>query len=352
MTRKRPIFFLTSIMCALSIIFSLPAQTQISVNEILEKNVQAVGGMEKIAAIKNFSFKDGQTTYYLSSAAQMKMSSGKNPVITEVILVDQKTALRNCYNRLSDFGPLLEQTFQMRAKLYSRLFTLLNFKDDLELKGTKRFGPKEFHVLGTKTKDLEVEFYIDSTDFLLKRIVFRGHNPDFGKYEVNHDIGPYQEVDGMKIPSSWFGSQVGTRGDTVEISDVKWNLDLSEDFFRNHDINVGKTDFAERILKGNIVDFEVGRGGQIMIATNWTDDCFKRAGFASGDKLILTLGESHIEVDLYTSQPPRSAFGEGAIVMMPARGDENYVVYILASEHQELAERLEPLMAIQAKKKD
>jgi len=350
MKRKRLFIFAIWIPVVLCL-FVAYSQPQISVNEILEKNAQAAGGMDKIASIENFSFKDGQTTYYLSSAGQMKMTSGKDPVITEVILVDQKTALRNCFNRLSDFGPLLEQTFQTRAKLYSGLFTLMNFKDELEFIGTKRFGPKEFHVLSTKTEDLEVEFYIDSEDFLIKRAVLRGHNPDFGKYEINHDIGPYQEVDGINIPTSWFGSQVGTRGSTAEISDVKWNLDLSKDFFTNHDVNVGKTDFSEGILKGNIVDFGIGRGGQIMISTNWTNECIARAGFASGDKLVLTLGESQIEIDFYASQPPRSAYGEGAILMIPARGDENYVVYILNSGYQDLVERLEPLMAIQIKKK-
>ncbi len=352
MRRKRVASFSVGTILFLSLIFPLKTQNQISMNEILEKNYQAAGGMDRIASIKNFSFKDGQTTYYLSSAAQMKMATGKDPVITEVILVDQKTALRNCFNRLSDFGPLLQQTFQTRAKLYSGLFTLLNFKDELEFMETKRFGPKEFHVLSTHTEDLEVEFYIDSTDFLLKRVVFRGHNPDFGKYEVNHDIGPYQELDGISIPSSWFGSQVGTRGSTAEVSDVKWNLNLSEDFFTNHDVNVGKTDVSEGILKGNVVDFDVGRGGQVMISTNWTDDCITRAGFASGDKLVLTLGDSQLEVDFYSSQPPRSAYSERAILMIPSRGEENYVIYILASGYQDLVERLEPLMAIQIKKKD
>jgi hypothetical protein len=352
MSKKKQVVFMASISILLSLILPLYAHPQISMDEILDKNVRAAGGMEKIASIKNFSFKDGQTIYYLSSAAQMKMTSGKDPAITEVILVDQKSAIRNCFNKLSDFGPLLEQTFQTRAKLYSGLFTLLKFKDELESKGTKRFGPKEFHVLTTKTKDLEVQFYIDTTDFLLKRFVFLGHNPDFGKYEVNHDLGPFQEVNGMNIPSSWFASQVGTRGDEAEISDVKWNLDLAENFFTDYSLNAGNTDFSEGVLKGNIVDFEIGRGGQIMISTNWTDDCFKRAGFASGDKLVLSLGDSQMEVDFYTSQPPRSAYGQGAILMIPARGNENYVVYVLASGYQDLAERLEPLRAIQVKKKN
>jgi len=328
------------------------SQKQETVKEIVEKNIQAVGSMEKISKIKNFSFKDNGTVYYLSPESQMKMTSGKAPVITEVILVDQASAKRNCFNKISDFGPFIEQTFQIRARLYSGLFTLVNFKDDLKYQGKRRFGPKVYHLLSTQSKDLEIEFYVDTEDSLLKRIVFRGHNPDFGKYEINHDIGPFQEVEGLKIPSSWFGSQVGTRGSTHQVSDVKWNLELDKDFFTSSEVNVGKTDFSEGILKGNIVDFEVGRGNRIMISTNWTDDCIRRAGFESEDKLILLLGELQLEVDFYASQPPRSAYGESSILMLPSRGDENFVIYFLTSGYQDLAEKLEPLMAIQIKKKE
>jgi hypothetical protein len=339
---------------ALGLCLALPncAQQQGTVKEITKKNIQAAGGADKISEITNFSFKDNGTTYYLSSEAQMKMTSGKDPVITEVILVDQTTAKRNCFNKINDFGPLLEQTLQIRARLYSGLFTLSNFKDDLEFQGKRRFGPKEYHLITAKTKDLEIEFYVDTEDSLLKRVVFRGHNPDFGKYEINHDIGPYQDVQGLTIPSSWFGSQVGTRGSTFQVSDVKWNLELEEDFFSNIDVNVGKTDIIEGVLKGNIVDFELGRGNRIMISTNWTDDCIQRAGFQSEDKLILFIGELQLEVDFYASQPPRSAYREGAILMLPSQGGENFVIYILASGYQDLAESLEPLLPIQIKKKE
>jgi hypothetical protein len=352
MNRKRPVFLIASLSAVLCFWTAAYSSPQVSLDDILDKNFQAVGGKDKIASIQNFSFRDGETAYYLSSSGQMKMASGKEPVITEVILVGQKSVVRNCFNKLSDFAPLLEQTFQTRARLYAGLFTLLNFRGELELLGTRRFGPKEFYMLRTQTKDLEVEFFIDSKDSLLKRVVFLGHNPDFGKYEVNHDIGPYQEIDGINIPSSWFASQVGTRGITAELADVKWNLALPGDFFTDYGINIGEADYSDGVLKGNIVDFQTGRGDQLMISTNWTDECFQRAGFAPGEKLVLTLGESKLEVDFYTSQPPRSAYANDAILMVPARSNENYVIYVLASAYRDLAEKIEPLMPIQIKKKD
>jgi hypothetical protein len=328
------------------------AQQQNTIKEIVGKNIQAAGGMDRISQIENFSFKDNGTVYYISDNQQMKMTSGKDPVITEVVLVNPASAKRNCFNKLSDFGPLQEQTLQVRARLYSGLFTLLYFKDDLEFGGKRKFGPRFYDLATTKTRDLEIEFYLDTQDYLLKRIVFRGHSPDFGKYEINHDIGPYQDIEGLKIPSSWFGSQVGTRGNTHQVSDVKLNLELGKDFFVNYDVNVGKTDFSEGVLRGNIVDFEVGRGSRIMISTNWTDDCVQKAGFSSGDKLILSIGTNKLEVDFYASQPPRSAYGGNVDLMLPNRGDENFVVFIQTSGHQDLAESLEPLLPIQIKKKE
>jgi hypothetical protein len=352
MNRLRIESLLTGAAFVLSLALPNCAQQQDAAVEIVEKNIQAAGGEDKISEIRNFSFKDNGTTYYLSAEGQMKMTSGKNPVITEVILVDKTSAKRNCFNKLIDLGPLLEQTFQIRARLYSGLFTLLCFKDDLEFQSKRRFGPKEHYMLTTRTKDLEIEFYVDTEDSLLKRVVFRGHNPDFGKYEINHDIGSYLEIQGLKIPSSWFVSQIGTRGNTHHVSDLKWNLELEENFFSNYDVNVGKIDFSGGILKGNIVDFSPMRGGGLMISTNWTDECIQRAGFESENQLILTIGEKQLQVDIYTSQPPRAAYREGAVLMLPSREGENFVVYILASGYQDLVESLEPLLPIQIQKKD
>ncbi len=337
---------------ALCIALSSFALQEPSLQEIVDKNIQAIGGKEKIDQIRNYSFKDEQTTYYVSLAGRMKLTSGKDPVITEVVLINEAGAKRNCFNKITEYGSFEETTYQYLAKLYGGLFTLSPFAEDLEFQGTRRFGPKMLHMLSTKANDLAMEFYVDSGNYLIERIVFRGHSPESGKYEVNHDIGPYQEIEGLKIPSSWFSSRVGTRGTAHQVTDVKWNLELDKDFFTDAQVKVGKTDFSGGILRGNIVDFSIMRGNRIMISTNWTDDCIQRAGFKSEDKLILMIDESRLELDFYASQPPRTAYGQDTILMLPSRSEENFVIYILASGYQELADQLEPLMPIQIKKKE
>lgn len=323
---------------------------ELSVKEIVEKNIQAAGGKETLAQVKNFSFQAGSRTYYLSSSGEMKITEEKNPVITEVILVDKEKVRRNCFNNLSEFEGIEKATYQTMAKLRSGLFTLAHFEDQLKFQGSTTFGPQKHYMLTSKVNDLEVEFYLDTDDYTLKRVVMKGYDAQNNKYEVNHDFGPYLETAGIKIPSSWFQSQVGTRGQLHEITEVKINPALDKDFFSTLAVNVGEVGIAEGALNGNVVEFTFQRG-MLMIGTNWTEKCMQNAGFKAKNKLILQIGDREIEIDFYESSPSRDEIGPGAKFIFPNRQSENYLIYLWSQEYQELAEELEPLLPIRLKRK-
>lgn len=326
------------------------SQESISLRELVEKNIQTAGGKERIAQIKNYSFQAGGKTYYLSAEGQMKITSGKAPVITEVILSAHNDVKRNCYNRLSDFEGHLRFTYQALARLYSGLFTLAKFEGQLEFQGLKKFGPKEFYRMTTQEGNLKVDFYIDASDFSLKRVVFEGFDPDQGKYEINHDYGPLLEVDGIQIPSSWFASRVGSRGSLYEISEVVFNRPLDKEFFFDLSVKIGEVKIAKGALNGNITESSFQRN-MLQIGTNWTRECIKKAGFKTQNKLILLIRDLRIEIDFYDSPPPRGAYGQGAKFMMPNFRDENYIIILGSPEFSELAESIEPLLPIQVRLK-
>lgn len=328
----------------------LHSQSELSVNEIIEKNIQAAGGKENLRQIKNYSFQFGTTTYYMSRDGWMKITEGSDPIITEVIVVDKDTVRRNCFNKISEITGLQKSVYQCLAQLRCGLFTLDNFRDRLEFKGLRSFGPEKLIMLITKTAELDIEFYVDPQRFTLKRVVFKSFDSDQGKYEVNHDIGSYQEINGVKIPSSWYGSQVGIRGQTYEISGVKINQVLDKDFFSNLDINAGEVKIEEGELNGNIIESNFRRN-ILQIATNWTEDCLKRAGFKSGDKLILVMGESDIEIDFTETFPERSSLGPGSKVMTPNPRGENFLIILISPEYEPLYEKLTPLLPIRVRKK-
>lgn len=346
MTKHRWIFYLSFMVFLFGYVFLSCSQA----DKIIKKNIQAAGGKENLSKVNNYSFKYGPTTYYMSADGHMKLTDGSEPVITEVILVEQDKVKRNCFNKVTEFSGLQKSTYLCLAKLRCGLFTLKNFKNQLESKGLKSFGPKNHYMFTTHVGDLEVDFYLDSEEYTLKRMVLKGFAPSQDKYEINHDFGPYQEINGVKIPSSWFASQVGTRGRNYEISDVKINQSLDEGFFSKIDINAGEVEITQGALKGNIIE-SAFRRNMLQIYTNWTDECIKRAGFKTNDKLALQISDMEIEIDFYESFPPRSSIGPGSKFMVPNRRSENHLIYLISPEYKDLAEKLEPLLPIRVKRK-
>lgn len=326
------------------------AQQNPEIKSILEKNVEAAGGKAKISEIQNYSFTQGDQTVYLSSNGVMKITSGKDPVITEVILASSEGVKRNCFNQVTVYESFDKWMNQSLAKLQSALFTLSNFSGSLTYQGLKQFGPKSLHMLTSAEGDLNVEFYVDSGDNLLKRLVFSGYSEKSGKLETNYDFLTFQEVGGITIPESWFASQVGTRGTLQNVENVRFNRELPSDFFESDAVNVGEVEIGEGTLGGRIVDFSMMRGNRLVISSNWTDACIEQAGFQNEDNLNLEVAGRTLEIVLYTQAPPREAYSNAANLMMPNTRMGNYDIQIQSPDAGDLLEELQPLMAIRAKK--
>lgn len=327
------------------------SQENLSAEELVKRNIKAIGGKDKIEKIKNYSFQANQQMHYISSLEEMKIISGKEPIITGVILVNKDKVQRNCYNKITEIKGLTKATYQTLAKLRSGLFTLKNFRGQLVSKGIKKYGRDSFYKLTAEVGNLNVEFYVCPEKYLIRRMVFSGYDPVRGRYEVNHDFGYHQEIEGILLPVSWYSSQVGSRGNVNEISHVRINQSLEKDFFENRDVNVGKVEISQGILKGNIIDFDTSRKDTIVLSTNLTIDCIEKAGFEPKDTLILKIEDLQIEIVFHALRPPGSAYHPGAKMMIPNGRDENYIIYILSSEYEKLIEKLRPLLPIQIKEK-
>ena len=351
MSRQNLGIYLGFALAAICLICPGCSQGDPEIRNILAENIEAVGGQSNIDGIKNYSFTQGSQTVYLSSKGVRKLTSGKGPIITEVILASAQGARRNCFNQITEYEGFEKSVNQSLAKLESALFTLSNFKGQLTYQGLKQFGPKNLHMLSASEGDLNVEFYIDSEDHLLKRLVFSGYSENSGQYETNYDFVSYQEVDGITIPESWFASQVGTRGSLQNVENVQFNLELASDFFESDAVNVGEVEIGEGSLNGRIVDFNMARGNRLVISTNWTETCIEQAGFQTDEKLNFDVADREIELVFYAQSPPREAYTSGANFMMPNVRMGNYDIYILSPELSDLLEELEPLMSIRTEKR-
>jgi len=350
---RRP--WLAGSLVFLASIALLGAQTSLSVEDILRKNIEASGGKAKLAQVKTLSFRTGGTRNFVSAAGELKAMTGKDPVVTEAILVAGDKVVRNSFGVLSEVTGPQATVYQIMAKLYAGLFSLAKFEGRLRLVGVKSFGPEKFYHLTSRDPvgPVAVHFYLRADDFLLKRLVFSGTTPDGDIYEVNYDFAPFEEVEGLKLPLSWFASQVGTRGNLTEMSEVKTNVALDKGFFDKAETNVGRTEASPGQMKGNVLDWNASPFG-LTIVTNWTRKDIDAAGLRTGDKLVLLIGEEELGLTFYEQSselPSRDEMAKVGRLLAPMpRGGETFAIQVIGGEGEPLAAKLTPLAAISVKK--
>lgn len=329
------------------------AQANLSLKDILKKNLEAAGGKAKLGQVKNLSFKTGGTRIFVSAAGELKILTGKDLVVTEVILVRGDKVQRNSLNVISDVTEPQKTVHQTLAKLYAGLFSLAKFEGQLKLDGLKSFGPAKLYHLTPKAQSgrIGVHFYLNSEDFRLKRLVFQGSTPEGDKYEVNYDFAPFEETEGLTIPLAWFASQVGTRGNMAEVTELKTNQPLAKDFFATFGINAGKTEVVPGQMKGNVLDLNSSPFG-LAIATNWTKKDIDKAGFKTGDKLILLVDEDEYELAFYAQSsevPPPNELAKGTRLLAPASRGDGFSVLMIGGDAGLMA-KIKVLAPISVKK--
>lgn len=336
---------------------SVPASAgeDLSLKAMLQKNIEAAGGSEKLSQVQNLSFRTGNTRFVVAAGGELKLSTGKDPVVTEVILVKDGRVQRNSYNTVSEISGPEKTVYLTLARLYAGLFSLWKFDGQLELEGLAAFGPEKlYHLTLAKPGAVKVDFFLRPDDFRLKRLVFQGKTSDGDIYEVNTDFGPFEAVEGFNMPLSWFSSQVGTRGNLAEVTEVKLNQPLSGDFFSELKVNVGTTEAGPGQLIGNVLDFNSSPYG-LSVSTNWRKNDIEKAGLRTGDKLSFLLEGVESEVAFYATPgeiPNQNELAQGARLMMPMpRGGDTYVIQFIAVDTAQIASKLKPLMPIEIRKK-
>jgi len=327
---------------------------ELSLKEIIQKNLEGSGGREKIGHFENLSFKTGNTKCVVAASGDLKLITGKDPVVTEVILVKDGRVRRNSYNTITEISDPQKAVYLNLAGLYAGLFSLVKFEGELKLEGLAAFGPEKlYHLTLAKPATVEASFFLGPDDFRLKRLLFRGKTSEGDVYDVNTDFGPFEAVEGFTMPLSWFSSQVGTRGTLAEVTEVNLNQPLSEDFFSDLKVNIGATEAQPGRLKGNVLDFNTGRYG-LSITTNWRKNDLEKAGFRTGDRLSFLIEGLESELVFYATQaeaPNPNELAQGARVMtMPWFGD-TCVIQFMSVDTAPIASKLKPLTPIEIRKK-
>jgi hypothetical protein len=301
---------------------------EIGITDILGKNMAAVGGKEKIEAIKNVSF-DIPGRYYKELKTQYLATGSGNLIIVEYIddLATAMTVLKNEKVTVKRFHSGDEMTVmdKVRIKCFSKLlsggFSLKYFKGKLKYAGVKKLGLKSYHVLKTILDDHKIEFYVNTETQLLNRLVIKGDDKEKGRQESSYDFSNMKLVDGLNIPSSWYITSVGAgpaSNRTETMANFKINQKLDKNMYIDLKLNLGVFEVKKKFLKGNLIGLLKHPRGYFIYVTNWSDDILAQSEFKSKEPILLQFPTQKLD-GLYLENPAdidNKLISEGTIILL------------------------------------
>lgn len=354
-----------SILCiVLLILFCLPGQEAeanegqgLTVAEIIAKNIEAVGGKEKIESIKNVTFDAVNPNYpqvinkySASSDGRLRIETNINGLVPAIVILNNGEIKTVQFSNTQELSPLEKVNIKCFNNLYTGAFSLMNFKDILTFQGMKKFGPEKYYLLTTTIDNHSVTFYIDTKEFILKRVVFKGSSKEDGKYESAYEFGPAQDADGLKVPSSRFGTNVGT-GNTYSgqsmISNFKINQPLDDKFFDKQELNFGSVTAIENLIKGNGIFSQAIPGRYTVVLTNYSAADLEKSKLKSQDRIRIKIGESEFDGHYLSSDQEIATehTSPGSAILL--RQEDGYAVFLLFGDNfSPINEKFKPLVEI------
>ena len=342
------------------------AQGQISAEDIISKNVQAAGGAEALARVRNVSFAAGTARYTASADGRMAVRYAlEDPAVYEALIVSGTAVRRNSLNRISELSGVERGRWVCLARLAGGLFTLKNFGPDITYEGLKTFGPERHYILSTRVEGLRAVFSVDASDFLVKRMVLSGVDAAGESWEESTEFGSAETVEGFRLPTALYVSQVGVGGTYSPgprpLSDFQIDSELPAGFFDDLKVNCGRAEAAPGRLEGNVL---LGLFEEedlfVRIFTNWTEEDIRAAGLKNGDILIMASGGVEFETKLYVLEnqvddPTVYSPGNSLFTHTPTRFPGFYAQFNTLSPRERFDDfraRIKPLASVQARKKE
>jgi hypothetical protein len=319
-------------------------QANLSLKDIFEKNILASGGREKLAAVKSLSFRTGGTFHCLQRGAK----------VVWVGAVATESSRPGRQVQRNSFGTVTEVTGSQQVIQQTLPGSTPGFS--LPVRGPARVGRAQDVRPGqtpdlTMTAALRADFFVNADDFFLKRLLFQA-GPEGDTYE-SITTSRLSGTAGL-FPAALLVQLPGRHAATCRADRSRVQSRLDESFFKSLEVNIGTTEAAPGVLKGNVLDFNSSPFG-LTITTNWTRKEIEQAGFRTTEKLTFLIEGMEAEIDFYAAPneiPGPDVLSKGARFLAPAtRGGATFAIQLVAVDTASIAAKLKPLVPISVKRK-
>ena len=230
--------------------------------EVLDRSITAYGGMEKLRAIENVTFRaEGDTVH--RNQSRKPFTSDRTPFKASYIIDVKNTRYRQSqegsypggYHWVNGFAMnktegvswnvlrgsmnpvpnLPPANFRGRLRMFPQ-FIVLNAADRasrLRFIGRTIFAGRAHDVVSYANEDgLEISLYIDQKSGLLSKFETLGTDPYFGDV-INEAIFPaYREQNGQLVPTGRVDKRSGEAITDLKYLDVVFNASLTDDDFK------------------------------------------------------------------------------------------------------------------------
>jgi glyoxylase-like metal-dependent hydrolase (beta-lactamase superfamily II) len=230
--------------------------------EVLDRSITAYGGIEKLRAIENVTFRaEGDTVH--RNQSRKPFTSDRTPFKGSYIIDLKNTryrqsqdgwypggyhwvngfamnknegvswnVLRGSMNPIPNLPPA---NFRGRLRMFPQ-FIVLNANDRasrLRFMGRTIFDGRAHDVISYANEDgLEISLYIDQKSGLLSKFETLGTDPYFGDV-INEAIFPaYREQNGQLVPTGRVDRRGGDALNDLKYLDVVFNASLTDDDFK------------------------------------------------------------------------------------------------------------------------
>lgn len=326
---------------------------ELTEREIIQKNIVAGGGKDKIEGIKSASIQiaiPGRfiTRVYTQGKDLFKWIDGIPPIIEGIILIKGEEIQNKSY-RMERTMAAREKSFCLTMqKLLNGAFTLYNFQDSLNFKGIKKLGPEQHYVFETSLGGCLIQFNLDIQTFLLKRMVIEDITT--GDYKATYDFLPSEEKEGFIIPSGWYqcdlGSGASAEGTQYQLSEFKVNPKIDDKFFSDMELNMGTISVTADTIKGNLTTsmFSEQRGYGYF-ATNSVREDLEKLGLKANDKITVKIGDKEFQGLYITSTDAITASmtAPGTILLTPLSGSSYAGLIFFGAQFKPMFSEYQPL---------